>query len=84
MRFYIAFSLAIFVSLKGINVSPLSGAELDSGHVIVNGDYDDVSLFPDNAVETALSQMRTDLSEMRKKLETVEERLDALEKPGMS
>lgn len=84
MWFCIAFSLAIFVSLKGIYASPLSGAELDSGHVIVYGDYDDVSLFPDNAVETALSQMRTVLSQMRKKLESVEERLDVLEKPGMS
>lgn len=82
--FYFAFSFAIFVSLNGIYASPLNGAGSDSAQAIVTNDYEDVSLYPEEAVETTLRQMQTALNQMREKLESVEERLNALEKPGIS
>lgn len=76
--FFIA-SLVIIVSLKGIYARPLNGenaTKLDSGIIIVKGDYYALNLYRDKEVETALMQMR-------KKLESLEERLDTLEKSGM-
>ena len=72
-------SLVIFMSLKEASTKPLdteNATEVDSGRIIVKGDYYALNLYLDKGVETALS-------EMQKKIEFLEGRLDALERPGM-
>ena len=76
--FIVAF-FAIFMSLKEANTKPLdteNATGVDSGRIIVKGDYYALNLYLDKGVETALTNMQ-------KKIELLEGRLDALEKPGM-
>ena len=64
--------LVIFVSLESAFARPSNvknATDLDSGKVIVKGNYNAVNLYP----ETVLSQLQ-------KKLESLEGRMDALEK----
>jgi len=77
--FYFTAFLVIIVSLESAfarssNVKKTKNVtDLDSGKVIVKGNYNAVNLYPEKDVKTALSQLE-------KKVESLEGRLDALEK----
>lgn len=77
--FYFTAFLVIIVSLESAfarssNVKKTKNVtDLDSGKVIVKGNYNAVNLYPEKDVKTALSQLE-------KKIESLEGRLDALEK----
>ena len=80
ITFYFTAFFAIFISLNGVYARSASvrknATDLDSGKVIVKGNYNAVNLYRDRDVKMALN-------EVRKKLESLEGRLDALKKPGM-
>ena len=80
ISFYSTAFLVIFISLNSVYVRSASvrknATDLDSGKVIVKGNYNAVNLYRDRDVKTALN-------EVQKKLESLEGRLHALEKPGM-
>lgn len=65
--------LVIFLSMEGAfarSSNVKNATDIDSGKVIVKGNYNAVNLYPEKHVQ--------------KQLESFEERLVALEKPGMS
>ena len=64
--------LMIFVSLaRSSNVKNVT--DIDSGRVVVKGNYNAVNLYPDKGLNTVLSQLQ-------RKIESLEGRMDALEK----
>lgn len=66
-------ALAIVDSLKG-SPNGKNASRLDSGKVIVKGNYNAVNLYPDREIKTAFS-------DIRKKLKSLDQRMSALEKP---
>lgn len=68
--------LAIFVSLESAFALPSNvknATDLETGKVIVKGNYNAVNLYPEKDLKTVLSQLQ-------KKLESLEGRMEALEK----
>ena len=62
----------IFVSLaRSSNVKNVT--DIDSGRVVVKGNYNAVNLYPDKDLKTVLGQLQ-------RKIESLEGRMDALEK----
>ena len=64
--------LMIFVSLASSS-NAKNVTDIDSGRVVVKGNYNAVNLYPDKDLKTVLGQLQ-------RKIESLEGRMDALEK----